>query len=56
LAVADEKEITKMLQMQIALCEHMGVGRAAGHQAIRELSELSKDTALESMAAELKDK
>jgi uncharacterized membrane protein len=48
-----EKEITKILQMQIALCEHMGVRRTSGHL---EIQELSKDTALESMAAELKDK
>jgi uncharacterized membrane protein len=48
-----EKEITKILQMQIALCEHLGVRRGAGHLEIRELS---KDTALESMAAELMDK
>jgi uncharacterized membrane protein len=48
-----EKEITKILQMQIALCEHLGVRRGAGHQ---EIQELSKDTALESLAAELKDK
>jgi uncharacterized membrane protein len=48
-----EKEITKILQMQIALAEHLGVRRGKGHS---EIQELSKDTALESLAAELQDK
>jgi uncharacterized membrane protein len=48
-----EKEITKILQMQIALAEHLGVRRGKGHS---EIQELSKDTALESLAAELHEK
>lgn len=48
-----EKEITKMLQMQVAICERLGIRRAAGHLEIQELSE---DTVIETLAEELKNK
>jgi uncharacterized membrane protein len=48
-----EKEVTKMLQMQQAVCEHLGV-----RQPLRdpEVAELAADTAVDSLARELKEK
>jgi uncharacterized membrane protein len=48
-----EREITKMLQMQVAVCERLGIGGAAGRFGIRELSE---DTVIETLAEELRSK
>jgi uncharacterized membrane protein len=48
-----EKEITKMLQMQVAVCEHLGIAIEASR---REIHELSQETAVEHLAAELKEK
>ncbi len=48
-----EREITKILQMQIAVCERLGVGTGASR---REIQELSQDTAVENLAAELKER
>ncbi len=48
-----EREITKLLQMQIAVCERLGIGTGAAQREIRELSE---DTAVEHLAAELKER
>lgn len=47
-----EKEVTKMLQLQLMLCDHLGVKQARD----REVSELSADTAVERLARELKRK
>jgi uncharacterized membrane protein len=48
-----EKEITKILQLQQAMCERLGVrGAAADH----EVDELSEHTAVEDLAKELEQK
>lgn len=48
-----EKEITKMLQMLRAMADHMGLEHEA-HEP--EAKELSENTAVETLAQELKDK
>jgi uncharacterized membrane protein len=45
-----EKEITKILQLQRAICRHLGV---ADGSADREVQELSEHTAVEGLAEEL---
>jgi uncharacterized membrane protein len=46
-----EKEITKMLQMQRRLCDHLGIVDASEDPEAKELSE---NTAVDSLAEELK--
>jgi uncharacterized membrane protein len=48
-----EKEITKILQLNRLLCEHFGIREA---ERDREVRELSRDTAVERLARELKKK
>jgi len=48
-----EKEITKMLQMQRLLCDHFGLKQAVQD---KEAEQLSQDTAVESLARDLKEK
>lgn len=48
-----EKEITKILQLNRLLCEHFGIREA---ERDREIRELSRDTAVERLARELKKK
>ena len=48
-----EKEVTKMLQMQREICRHLGIQSALED---REALELSRDTAVDRLARELKDK
>ena len=48
-----EKEVTKILQMLRAVCEHMGLEQQAHEPEVKELSE---KTAVESLARELKEK
>jgi uncharacterized membrane protein len=48
-----EKEITKMLQMQRQVCEHLGIREAAED---REVEELATNTAVDSLARELHEK
>lgn len=48
-----EKEITKMLQMQQRMAEHLGLRDAAADPEIKQLAE---ETAVENLARELKDK
>jgi uncharacterized membrane protein len=48
-----EKEITKVLQMARAICEHMGL-----HEIMRdkEISDLSQTTSIESLSQKLEDR
>ena len=48
-----EKEITKMLQMLRAMADHMGLEQEAHEPEARELSE---NTAVETLAQELRNK
>jgi uncharacterized membrane protein len=48
-----EKEITKMLQMQTRICEHLGVRQPLADPEVRELAQ---DTAVDRLARELKEK
>ena len=48
-----EKEITKILQLQRAMCQRLGIRDA---EADREVEELSGHTAVESLARELEQK
>jgi uncharacterized membrane protein len=48
-----EREITKMLQMQLQICHRLGVEEAV---ADRETEELATNTAVESLAHELEEK
>jgi uncharacterized membrane protein len=48
-----EKEITKMLQMQRRMCEHLGIADAVKD---REAQEYSRHTAVETLARELEKK
>ena len=48
-----EKEVTKILQMLRVMADHMGLEREAQEP---ELRELSQNTAVETLANELKDK
>jgi uncharacterized membrane protein len=48
-----EKEVTKVLQMLRAMADHMGLQQEAEEP---ELQELSQNTAVETLAKELKDK
>src|ERR1700736_3154234 len=48
-----EKEITKVLQMVRAICEHMGLQHIAADQEIRELSQ---NTSIESLSRTLEDR
>jgi uncharacterized membrane protein len=48
-----EKEITKMLQMQRRICEHLGIADALKDDEARELSQ---HTAVETLARELEKK
>lgn len=47
-----EREITRLLQMQIEVCKHLGITSVASHP---ETQELSQDTAVENVAAELRE-
>ena len=48
-----EKEITKVLQMVRAICEHMGLQHIMADQEIRELSQ---NTSIESLSQTLEDR
>jgi uncharacterized membrane protein len=48
-----EKEITKILQMQRLVCDHLGIREAAEDQ---EAKELAGDTAVESLAREMQNR
>jgi len=48
-----EKEITKILQLNRLLCDHFGIREA---ERDHEVKELSRDTAVERLARELKKK
>jgi uncharacterized membrane protein len=48
-----EKEITKVLQMVRAICEHLGLRNVV---ADKEIGELSKDTSIESLSQILEDR
>jgi uncharacterized membrane protein len=48
-----EKEITKMLQLQLMLCDHFGLTHAAQDH---EAAQLSADTAVEALARDLREK
>src|ERR1700732_5450737 len=48
-----EKEITKVLQMARAICEHMGLQHIMADQEIRELSQ---NTSIESLSQTLEDR
>ena|SRR5438270_6748330 len=49
-----EKEITKMLQMQRAICQHLGI--AAHLWADAEVAELSQETSVDRLARDIKAK
>jgi hypothetical protein len=48
-----EKEITKVLRMVRAICEHMGLHHIMADQEIRELS---RNTSIESLSQTLEDR
>ncbi len=48
-----EREITKLLQMQIAVCRRLGIATAASGL---EIQELSRETPVQDLAAELKER
>jgi len=48
-----EKEVTKMLQMQLQICRHLGIREAVQDQ---EAGELATNTAVEHLAHELEEK
>ena len=48
-----EQEITRVLQMQIDICKHFGITTVASHPTVQELS---RETVVESVADELREK
>ena len=53
IALLTEKELTKVLQTQQQIAQHLGLRAVSQDDEVRELSE---DTAVDSLARELKEK